>query len=100
LTILFGRGEEPPLPVFLLQLAARLASGGRWGEGCVFTLRLGADPSQTFPFVFYIQKEAVMTVILIIGLIILIAGVISTATTLYYLLSEDYEIDQRIQKFL
>lgn len=41
-----------------------------------------------------------MTVILIIGLIILIAGIISTVTTLFYLLSEDYEIDQRIQKFL
>ena len=41
-----------------------------------------------------------MAVILIIAFLILIAGVISTAAALHYLLSGDYEIDQRIQRIL
>jgi hypothetical protein len=41
-----------------------------------------------------------MTVILIIGFLILVGGIFSTIRILFYLLSGDYEIDQRIKKFL
>jgi hypothetical protein len=41
-----------------------------------------------------------MAIILILGVLILIAGVVSTLASLRYLLSGDYEVDQRIHKIL
>lgn len=41
-----------------------------------------------------------MAIILILGVLILIAGVVSTLASLRYLLSGDYEVDQRIRKIL
>lgn len=41
-----------------------------------------------------------MAIILILGVLILIAGVVSTLASLRYLLSGDYDVDQRIRKIL
>ena len=39
-----------------------------------------------------------MMIILVLGILVLIVGVVSTLATLRYLLSGDYDVDQRIRK--
>jgi hypothetical protein len=39
-----------------------------------------------------------MVIILVLGILVLVVGVVSTLAALRYLLSGDYDVDQRIRK--